>query len=210
MSTYSKDLTDNLLARKLSVSNKAAHVVDISTDAVKASGVLTGAVGDVSEDETITIGTTVITIELAAATANSIVSATDLSVADTCTSIKEFINGEIPTVATVSFNARTFDESVSATKTATTVVITERTGGLAGNAVATTETLGTGSFAAVTLVGGLQAVFEADAITTDTLISDGVTTSATYADDTAAGVGGVAIGDIYRVTTTGVVQWRVS
>jgi hypothetical protein len=201
MNTYSKDLTDNLLARNLSEGNKAAHIEDIGSKKVKASGVLTVATDIiVASDDTVTIGTTAITIEAAVATANSIVSAVDLDPTDAATSLKEFINGESPSVSGVTFNANTFNELVKATSLAGVLTVTADTFGSAGNAIATTETSSTASWAAVTLVGGDNSSLEANAFSTP----------ATYANDAAAAAAGVPVGDIYRVTTTGVVQWRVA
>ena len=195
---------DALLDRTMKAANKVELIEDISSDKVKATGVLTYA-GVSVDGDTVTIGTTVITLEAAAATANSIVSAA-LSLGDAATSLKEFINGETPSVAGVTFNLNTFNEAVKAVTTDTgELTVTAITAGAASNAIATTQVATNATWAAVTLTGGLDPAL---AVTSLSLAVDGSGDPVTYADDAAAKVGGIPIGGLYLVTATGAVLWR--
>jgi hypothetical protein len=201
MSILNQNTGDALFERTMDAANRAELISDMSTPAVKATQVLTGAVGDVSADETVTIGATVITIEDTASTANSIVKATDLSDDDTATSIKEFINGETPSATGVTFNGRTFAEAVTATKHADTVTITANVAGVAGNALASTETLTTGSFGAVTFTGGVNPVLNVNNITS--LISTVGTYTLATVPEVGAGGGCIFVSDATGASLTG-------
>ena len=196
MSILNQNTGDALFERTMDAANRTELISDMSTPAVKASVVLTGAIGDVSADETVIVNGVTITIEAAAATANSIVSATDLDDNETATSIKEFINGETPSIAGVTFNGRTFNEAVTATKHDDTVTITANVAGVAGNALTSTETLTTGAFGSVTLLGGLEPNLELSNV------SSLISTAGTYTLATvpAVGAGG---GTIYVSDATG-------
>lgn len=158
-----QNVIDNLLGRSMKSSHKAEIIKDLSSEPIAASSALTFTdVADVSEDQTITIGSTAITIEAAAATENGIVSADDLALADAATSVKEFINGEAPSVDGVSFNNRTFDEPVTATVAAGVVTVTANTAGSTGNLIATAETQTNASWTGSFLTGGNDRVFQAE------------------------------------------------
>ena len=187
MPNLSKDLTDRLLARKLSASNKAAHLVDIATKATSATEDLTFT-GDSVATETVTVGDVVITFDTTASATDCIVSALVLSLSEAATN------------ALVTFSGRTPVYAVKATSAAGVVTVTAHEAGAAGNAIASTETCTNASWGAALLSGGTGAVLEAPSFTTP----------ATYADDAAAAVAGVPVGGLYRVTGGNVVQYRAA
>ena len=199
MPNLSKDLTDRLLARKLSASNKAAHLVDIATKATSATEDLTFT-GDSVATETVTVGDVVITFDTTASATDCIISDLVLSLSEAATAVKELINGEASTNALVTFSGRTPVYAVKATSAAGVVTVTAHEAGAAGNAIASTETCTNASWGAALLSGGTEAVLEAPSFTTP----------ATYADDAAAAVAGVPVGGLYRVTGGNVVQYRAA
>jgi hypothetical protein len=199
--SYNTQLTkDVFLEGRMNAENRAEVVSEMSEPEERAARDLTFT-GITVADETITIGLTVITIEATAVTANSIVTAVALSLADAATSVKEFVNGTTPSVSGVTFNARTFAEAVTATSALGVVTVTAIVAGETGNAIAVAETQTNATWAggAVFLAGGVNKV----------LLIPILTTSASYADDAEARLAGVPVGGVYRVDGGGL-AWRTA
>lgn len=197
----SKDLKDNLLAGSMSAVNKVEFIDEISSDPVKASVTLTMDTKPTATD-TLTIGARTYTFQdtltdvdgnvfigatLVTAKANLLSAFTLSGTAGTAYAASMTVNSDV--------KADPFDGSDAS-------LITAVTAGNTGNALVSTETFtaGTNVFDTVTLVGGEDSIINVASLGT----------GATYTNDTTAAAGGVPIGGIYRVTTTGVVQWRVS
>lgn len=197
MSTPSKKLMDNFLARSMTADNVAALTDDLGGAPTKATGTLTFT-GVWAATETVTIGSNVITLDTTASSgANDIVSATSLSLADAATSIVEMVNGLEPSVAGVTFANREVLWTTTASSVAGVVTFTAITPGAAGNAIDLAEAVTNATISGAKLTGALAPVFAPDT----------VLTPAVYADDAAAAVAGVPVGGIYR-KATGVVSWR--
>lgn len=127
-----------------------------NTEGVRATGTLTTTVQP-GDTETVTIGTTVYTFKTALS-AGPTVAYEVLRGVDEATSLanlKKAINAEAG-IGTDYSTGTLVHPTVSATASAAhTVSLEARTGGTAGNSIATTETLANGSFGDVTLTGGL-------------------------------------------------------
>lgn len=111
---------------------------------VAATGVLTFS-GNAATTETVTIGGVVYTFKTSPAVANEVAvgGSTSISIDNLVAAINSGATGGVP------------HPTVRAVKTSTTVItITAITAGAAGNAIATTETLGSGSWGAATMTGG--------------------------------------------------------
>ena len=134
----------------------------IVTPAVAAVGELT-LTGSVSHLENVVVGVDIIYFQDAGSPVikNTIYMVAPLTSADAATSIKEFVNGEAPSVAGVTFANRDFTELVTASVThgaSTVMTVTANVAGVAANGIATTETLANGSWGDVTLTGGVDQV----------------------------------------------------
>lgn len=132
-----------------------ANCVDCGDDiGTKASGTLTLS-ANISDTETVTIGTKVYTFQdtLTNVDGNVHIGATAEETAD---NLRNAINGG-PGAGTDYATAMTVHPDVTAQDGAgTTVVIQANAEGIAGNSIATTETSATASFGASTLTGGVD------------------------------------------------------
>jgi len=126
------------------------------TTGVRAFGTLTIVTAVPSDGETVTIGTTVYTFR----TTPSLAYEVDIgaTIAAQTVLLENAINANgVPGVTT--FGAGTLAHpQVTATSTATTVVVTAIDYGTPGNAIATTETMTNGSWGAATLASGAGGV----------------------------------------------------
>lgn len=130
------------------------HSVDLAVSsytAAQATGTLTGT-ANFGDTETVTIGTKVYTFQtvLTDVDGNVLIGA---ALADSLDNLRAAINLDAGAGTTYALST-TVHPDVSATDTATTVVATAKVGGVAGNAIATTETAANASWGGATLSGG--------------------------------------------------------
>jgi hypothetical protein len=146
--------TDNPFTTYGTVANDA-NCVDCGADiGTKAAGVLT-LTGQPLDTETVTIGTKVYTFQtvLTNVDGNVLIGATAEDSADNLVAAINLTTGAGTDYAT----AMTIHPTVAAADgTGTTVDLTAKEEGVAGNLIATTETLTNGSFGAVTLENGVD------------------------------------------------------
>lgn len=116
------------------------------TKAVKATGTFT-TTGSFTADETITIG--VQTYKYVASASNPY-EFDGANTATALTNLAKIVNGEV--------SGTPENALVSASATATTLVVTAKNAGTAGNSIATTETCTNASFGGATLSGGVDGV----------------------------------------------------
>jgi hypothetical protein len=125
---------------------------DQDQDAAYAAGLLTFTGAPVA-DETITIGSKVYTWKVAPAAANEV--KTEAGAAAAILNLIAAVNGGAGAGTAYGTGTVAHTLVTASAGTGTTVVITAKTAGTAGNAIVTTETMTNASFGAATLTGGL-------------------------------------------------------
>jgi hypothetical protein len=127
-----------------------------NTEGVKSTGTLT-TTNAPSNDDTVTIGTTVYTYKTALSTGPAVPYEVLIGVSETTANanLAAAINGAAGAGTTYATGTVAHPDVVAGTATAHTVPLVARVGGVAGDLIATTEAHDNGSFAEVTLTGGV-------------------------------------------------------
>lgn len=154
---------ENGLARGINATNQQLHdlerkrvLVEVFNPAdvpigLQATGVLT-LVGAFANNETVTVGAQTYTLKAPFVNAADNIDASGTS-AQTLTNLRRAINGD-GTAGTHYGAGTTINAAAYATETSTTLTLLAKTGGTAGNTVATTETCAGANFGGATLSGG--------------------------------------------------------
>lgn len=141
------------------------QTITITTPGVAATQTLTGTGVIVVNGDTVTIGTKVYTFQSALTNVDGNVKIGGTAAAS-LTNLFNAINGTGGVSGTDYAAATVAHPTVTATNpTGTTVVLTAKTQGVAGNAIASTETSAQLSFGAATLTGGVDATSAVGATT---------------------------------------------
>lgn len=144
--------SDNSTAAQSTITT-SGYADAIPTETTPATGTLTSDATNVSDGDTVTVGSTVYRYKNTMSAAYDVAIGT--SAANSLANLKLAINAT--GVAGTNYYAGTnIHPTVSAgTLTSTTLAVTAKTGGTGGNAIATTETSTHLSWGAATLTGGL-------------------------------------------------------
>lgn len=150
---------------------------------VAATGIFTG-VTNFADGDTVTIGTRVYTMQATLTAGDGHVHIGAL-LSNSLTNLANAINDSGGTPGT-DYNVTAADPNVTAVAASTTVTVTYRLLGVAGNSIATTTTSTHGSWGAATLTGGLNTTFRFTSHDVDLVIpGDGTYSSSAGFQNTA-------------------------